>query len=135
MKQCNPLETFYKKLQVMYKNASSLHTLIDHLLYVQKIEAGMVKLQLSEADLVEVIKSVSEPFRQMAEIRGLRFEVSLPERKLLYWIDRVKIVSAIQNLLSNSFKYTSPGGSILLSVSHTRKDGQGYCQIAVSDTE
>ena len=134
MKQCNPLETFYKKLQVMYKNASSLHTLIDHLLYVQKIEAGMVKLQLSEADLVEVIKSVSEPFRQMAEIRGLRFEVSLPERKLLYWIDRVKIVSAIQNLLSNSFKYTSPGGSILLSVSHTRKDGQGYCQIAVSDT-
>ena len=22
MKQCNPLETFYKKLQVMYKNAS-----------------------------------------------------------------------------------------------------------------
>lgn len=46
MKQCNPLETFYKKLQVMYKNASSLHTLIDHLLYVQKIEAGMVKLQL-----------------------------------------------------------------------------------------
>ena len=59
----------------MYKNASSLHTLIDHLLYVQKIEAGMVKLQLSEADLVEVIKSVSEPFRQMAEIRGLRFKL------------------------------------------------------------
>ena len=40
MKQCNPLDDFYKKLQVMYKNAASLHTLVDQLLYVQKIEPG-----------------------------------------------------------------------------------------------
>ena len=37
MKQANPLEPFYKKLQIMHKNATSLHTLVDHLLYVQKI--------------------------------------------------------------------------------------------------
>ncbi|MEY8685396.1 two-component regulator propeller domain-containing protein [Bacteroides sp. AN502(2024)] len=134
IKQGTVLEPFYKKLQIMYENATSLHTLVDHLLYVQKIEAGMVKLQLSESDLVQVIKSVSEPFRQMAEIRGLRFEVNLPERKLMYWIDRPKIASAIQNLLSNAFKYTSSGGSVSLSVSRMLKDGQGYCQIVVSDT-
>lgn len=134
MKQNNPLEDFHKKLQVMYKNATSLHTLVDHLLYVQKIEAGMVRLQLSENDLVQVIKEVSEPFRQMSEIKGFRFEINLPERKLLYWIDRAKIASAVQNLLSNAFKYTSQEGSILLSVSHTMKDGQGYCRITVSDT-
>ena len=134
MKQSNPLDDFYKKLQVMYKNATSLHTLIDHLLYVQKIEAGMVKLQLSETDLVQVVKNVAEPFWQMAEIKGLHFEVNLPEGKLLYWIDEVKIASAVQNILSNAFKYTPSAGSILLSVSHTTMDGQGYCQIAVSDT-
>lgn len=134
MKQSGPLENFYKKLHVMYKNATSLHTLVDHLLYVQKIEAGMVKLQLSESDLAQVVESVSEPFRQMAEVRGLRFDINLPEEKLLYWIDRTKIASAVQNLLSNAFKYTAPGGSILLSVSHTLKGGLGYCQIAVSDT-
>ena len=71
MKQCNPLDDFYKKLQVMYKNAASLHTLVDQLLYVQKIEAGMVRLQLSETDLVQLVCNVSEPFRQMAEIKGL----------------------------------------------------------------
>ena len=134
MKQANPLEPFYKKLQIMHKNATSLHTLVDHLLYVQKIGAGMVKLQLSETDLARVIKSVSEPFRQMSEIKDLRFEVNLPEGKLLYWVDEPKITSAMQNLLSNAFKYTSSGGSVLLSLSHTMKDGQGYCRIAVSDT-
>ena len=118
----------------MHKNATSLHTLVDHLLYVQKIGAGMVKLQLSETALARVIKSVSEPFRQMSEIKDLRFEVNLPEGKLLYWVDEPKITSAMQNLLSNAFKYTSSGGSVLLSVSHTMKDGQGYCRISVSDT-
>lgn len=113
MKQCNPLESIYKKLQVMYKNAASLHTLVDHLLYVQKIEAGMVKLQLSETDLVQLVRSVSEPFRQMAEIKGLRFDTNLPDMKLMVWVDEAKIFSAVQNLLSNAFKYTSPAGDIL----------------------
>lgn len=134
MKQSNPLADSYKKLQVMYKNATQLHTLADHLLYVQKIEAGMVKLQLTETDMVQLIKNVSEPFRQMSEVRSIHFEVSLPEGRLIYWVDESKIFSAVQNLLSNAFKYTSSGGSILLSVSRTVKDELGYCQIAVSDT-
>jgi len=134
MKQCNSLETFYKKLQVMYKNAVSLHTLVDHLLYVQKIEAGMVKLQLSEVNLVQLLRSVSESFRQMAEIKGVRFEANLPDTKLMVWVDEAKIFSAVQNLLSNAFKYTSPKGIIQLSVSHIMKDEQGYCLVVVSDT-
>lgn len=134
MKQCNPLEDFYKKLQVMYKNAASLHTLVDQLLYVQKIGAGMVRLQLSEIDLVQLVCNVSEPFRQMAEIKGLQFDVDLPEGKFLYWVDEGKIASAVQNLLSNAFKYTPSGGRVLLSVSHLMKSGQGYCRITVSDT-
>lgn len=84
MKQYNPLEPFYKKLQVMYKNATSLHTLVDHLLYVQKIEAGMVKLQLSEIDIVQLIKTASDSYCQMAEIKGLHFEITLPENKLRF---------------------------------------------------
>ena len=44
MKRYSPSEDFYKKLQLIYKNATSLHTLVDQLLYIQKIEAGMVRL-------------------------------------------------------------------------------------------
>lgn len=135
IKQGTVLEPFYKKLRIMYENATSLHTLVDHLLYVQKIDAGMVRLRVSEVDLIQLIKNVSESFRQMAEIRGLHFEVNLPDRQLLFWVDESKIFSAVQNLLSNAFKYTpSLGGSVLLSVSYVVKDGNGYCQIAVSDT-
>lgn len=134
MKRYSPSEDFYKKLQLIYKNATSLHTLVDQLLYIQKIEAGMVRLQLSETDLVQLVRNVSEPFRQMSEIRQLHFDVDLPDERLLYWVDEGKITSAVQNLLSNAFKYTPPGGHVLLSVSPAMRNGQGYCRITVSDT-
>ena len=112
MKRYSPSEDFYKKLQLIYKNATSLHTLVDQLLYIQKIEAGMVRLQLSETDLVQLVRNVSEPFRQMSEIRQLHFDVDLPDERLLYWVDEGTITSAVQNLLSNAFKYTPRLGVI-----------------------
>ena len=42
-------QTMYEKLSLVYKNASSLSTLVNQLLYVQKIEAGMVQLHLCES--------------------------------------------------------------------------------------
>lgn len=84
----------------------------------------MVRLQLSETDLVQLVCNVSEPFRQMAEIKGLQFDIDLPEGKFLYWVDEGKIASAVQNLLSNAFKYTPSGGRVLLSVSHLMKVGR-----------
>lgn len=36
MKRYSPSEDFYKKLQLIYKNATSLHTLVDQLLYIQR---------------------------------------------------------------------------------------------------
>lgn len=92
MKRYSPSEDFYKKLQLIYKNATSLHTLVDQLLYIQKIEAGMVRLQLSETDLVQLVRNVSEPFRQMSEIRQLHFDVDLPDERLLYWVDEERLL-------------------------------------------
>lgn len=134
LQQTKNTEPLYNKLLAMYKNGSSLHTLVDHLLYVQKIEAGMVKLRLSEVDAVCLVKEVCASFTQIAELKGFRFDVNLPQEACLLWMDAEKISSAVRNLLSNAFKYTQPGGTVLLSVSRAVQDGKGYCRITVSDT-
>lgn len=110
----------------MYKNGASLHTLVDQLLYVQKIEAGMVKLRLSEADIVGLVKEVAESFRQMAGVNGVTFNVHLPDDPVYLWIDTEKITSSVSNLLSNAFKYTSPNGEVLLSLTRMERDGKGF---------
>lgn len=127
-------EPLYSKLVTMYKNGSSLHTLVDHLLYVQKIEAGMVKLHLSEVNVVELVRDISDSFNQVAELKKFCFEVSLPVTPLVLWMDVEKISSAIKNILSNAFKYTSSGGKVALFVGREVKDGKEFCRISVSDT-
>lgn len=134
LQQTKTTEPLYNKLLTMYKNGSSLHTLVDHLLYVQKIEAGMVKLHLSEVDVVRLVKEACASFVQIAELKGFRFDVNLPQEACLLWIDAEKIASAVRNLLSNAFKYTQAGGTVSLSVGRTAKDGKEYCRITVSDT-
>lgn len=123
-----------EKLSITYRNACSLHSLVDHLLYVQKIEAGMVKLQLSETDIVELIRSISVGFSQMAETEQIKFSVDVGSNPLSLWMDKDKIVSAVRNLLSNAFKYTSAGGSIGVSLQRKEIDGKKFCLLSVTDT-
>ncbi|WP_455586322.1 two-component regulator propeller domain-containing protein [Bacteroides sp.] len=134
LQQLRPSDTLYNRLFIMYKNGTSLSTLINHLLYVQKIEAGMVKLHLSETDIVSLTRDIAESFRPIAEVKGFRFDIDLPEAPLLLWMDVEKITMAIRNLLSNAFKYTSAGGKVAIHLSQTIHDEKEFVEIAVSDT-
>ena len=130
----NPTDPLYKRLETMYKNGTFLHSLVDQLLYVQKIEAGMVKLQLAETEIVGLVENIIETFAPMAETKGFQFEKELPKSPINLWIDAEKIASSIKNLVSNAFKYTSPGGTVSIAVTKIESDGKGFCVITVSDT-
>lgn len=130
----HPSDTVYNKLAAMYRNGTSLQTLVDHLLYVQKIEAGMIKLRLSKVDIVVLAKQISDSFRELAKVKGLDFTVDLLAEPLWLWIDVEKVGSAIRNLLSNAFKYTSPNGNVTLRMNRVEIDEYSFCSIIVSDT-
>lgn len=129
-----PSDPAYDSLAVMYRNSKALHTLVDRLLYVQKIEAGMVKLHLSQADIMSIVREQAESFLQTANAHQLEFTINLPDEPMPLWIDIEKITSAIRNLLSNAFKYTHPLGKIWIEADRVEIDKQGYCRITVSDT-
>lgn len=124
----------FTKLQTIYKNCQTLHTLIDHLLYVQKIESGMVTLEVTQTDVNQLLHSVGNSFTPLSEIKKIDYRMDIPDSSYLIWIDENKIASAIQNLLSNAFKYTPNHGRILLQVEAIEVDQQKKCKITVSDT-
>ena len=124
----------YKALSLMYENGNSLHRLVDDLLSVQKIEAGMMKLCLSEVNVVALLKETANTFRQMAVSRKIDFVLDLPDKSIPLWVDIEKVASAVRNLLSNAFKYTEAGGNITLAVMENTMDEKDYCRIVVSDT-
>lgn len=127
-------DVIHEKLTTIYRNASSLHTLVDHLLYVQKIEAGMVKLHLAEINIAELTHNVSVGFQQIAATKQIHFSVDIGANLPLLWIDKEKIASAVRNLLSNAFKYTPTGGNIDLRLLRKEVDGKMFCLLSVTDT-
>lgn len=126
-------DKLYEPLSIVYRNSLSLSTLVNHLLYVQKIEAGMVRLQLSEWDMAKIVRKQADFFKQMALVRECDFIVSLNVESASLCMDVEKMESAICNLLSNAFKYTPRKGRIELSLSRKEIEGKGFCLVAVSD--
>lgn len=133
MKSITPSDNWFDSFSRLHKNCLSLQTLVDRLLYVQKIEGGMIKLHLSESDIKEIVSRVANPFLQMAMVKKREFLVQVDTVSLYLWVDVAKIESAVQNLLSNAFKYTSQNGRIELAVSEAEIDGRPYCLVTVSD--
>jgi len=108
--------------------------LVDHLLYVQKIEAGMVKLQISKTDIVGLVKQITDSFRELAISKGFNFTVELLHEPLWLWVDVEKISAAVRNLLSNAFKYTSQKGNVTFRMERVEVDSCSFCSLMVSDT-
>ena len=133
MKSITPSDNWFDSFSRLHNNCLSLQTLVDRLLYVQKIEGGMIKLHLSESDIKEIVSRVANPFLQMAMVKKREFLVQVDTVPLYLWVDVAKIESAVQNLLSNAFKYTSQNGRIELAVSEAEIDGRPYCLVTVSD--
>lgn len=126
-------QSLHNKLSLVYNNATSLSTLVNQLLYVQKIEAGMIQLRLSDSEIVALVSKVMASFRHMAEIKHTEFILDSDISSLHLWIDVSKVESALKNLLSNAFKYTPDGGMIKVSLSEKDVDGTKYCVLSVAD--
>ena len=114
----------------IYSAGNDLLTLINDILDISKVEAGMLEIrpeQMSVRRLVEALKTAFEP---VAQNKGVAFVVELDARMPpTFFSDRQRVEQILKNLLSNAFKFTEHG-QVTLRLS--LEDGQP--SFAVSDT-
>jgi len=98
------------------RNASKLYGLVNQLLDLSKLEAGRMKLEASEQNIMPLLKGLVLSFTSLAERRKITLSFNTIEEKLNVFIDKAKVEKIINNLLSNAFKFTPDGGSIEFTV-------------------
>lgn len=108
--------------EVMKRNSERILHLVNQLLDVRKIDRGLMEMQMRETDIVPFIDDVIMMFSQQAENKDILLQFSHNDQSLPVWIDRSHFDKVLINLMSNAFKYTSPGGRISLRLSHTDKE-------------
>ena len=104
-----------KFLKKAAKNLDGLDTLVADLLTISQVETGVIKMEMENFNIHELIQEVYEQFDHKAEKKKteLRFEKKCPS-KLIVQADRHKIYQVIQNLVSNAIKYRGDIGAYVL---------------------
>ena len=96
--------------QTIHGSGSDLLDLINDILDLSKIESGTMAVDISAVPFGEVRKFVESTFRQMADLKGLHFEVEIdPALPPALQTDTKRLQQVLKNLLSNAFKFTERG--------------------------
>jgi len=131
-----------KYLNDMSRCNKYITSLINDTLDLSKVEAGQMRLELSEVNPAELIADVLGMFSEQAERNGIVLESNYEEGLSPVMADQRKLKQVLCNLLSNAVKFTPTGGSICLQARQTGHEQlpaadlpQGsYMEFAISDT-
>ncbi len=107
-----------------------LSAIVRALLLLSQAETGQVVLQKQTLDLVELAENTTEQFQIPAEGAEVRLTFHAETDRCAGEFDRVQIERMLSNLLSNSIKFTPPGGAIDVSLSRDGDDAE----ICIADT-
>ena len=127
-------EQVLRQLDMVYKNAQELYTLVNQLLDFRKMEMRMEKLHLTAGDLEEFISTLYANFQPFAKEKKLDFRLALSSAHWYMNFDHEKLHRILNNLLSNAFKFTPEGGTVTLSLSEEHIEGRLFANITVADT-
>lgn len=100
--------------------------LIESLLDLSQMEAGMFKLTREDMNMRELVAGVAEA---AATSNGLKLLFDVDEELPTVWADRTRLATALSNLVANAVKFSPDGGEILLGA-HANN---GHVRLSVSD--
>jgi len=125
--------TSRKAVKMMQRNANRLLNLVNQMLDLSKLDAGSLKLELVEKDIVKFLRVSILSFASLAEKKKINFIHKLPDGKFTTWYDPDKLEKILNNLLSNAFKFTPEGGEVKCEVK-LPDPGKNLVEMLVQDT-
>jgi two-component system phosphate regulon sensor histidine kinase PhoR len=101
-------------LGVVNSQADRLQRLVDNLLNLARIEAGVVSVNKNPLSLNELLAEAVGVMEPAAKDKNITLSAEYSPLYLGVLADRDMLLQAAINLLSNAVKYTRPGGSVTL---------------------
>lgn len=117
---------------IIKSEAERLSRMIDNMLNISRIEAGIISVDRSETDFAKVIREVIETMQPQAMAKNIMLIEKIGPLIYTAEADRDMMHQVILNLVSNGIKYTPEGGRVTVSVE--TDDNSRSILVSVQDT-
>ncbi len=118
-----------KGLEVIERNARAQTRIVDDLLDMSRMAAGMARLDIRNVDLQKIVDAAILPIQPAAHSKGIKID-RVAGASGITSCDPERLQQVIANLLTNAVKFTPEGGWIEIRVEHRPP----HAEIAVRDS-
>jgi hypothetical protein len=112
-------------ISIIEKSGARMLNIINDIVDISKIEAGVMKLDIRESNINEQIEYIYTFFKPEVESKGMRLNYfnSLSASEATINTDREKLYAILTNLVKNAIKFTN-AGSIEFGYNHIGSQNQ-----------
>jgi signal transduction histidine kinase len=108
-----------------------LRTIVDDMIDVSMIDNNLLQLNYQPIQVSQMIEALSIEFKTIVRNRKLKMDIQNHEgSKQWIYIDSVRILQALRNVINNAIKYTPDGGTITIN----GRKLPGFIEVIISDT-
>lgn len=118
-------------IRIIEKSGARLLNIINDIVDMSKIEAGLMETTISETNVNEKVDFIYNFFKPEAELKKIQFSFNrlLPVKEAFIKTDPEKIYAILTNLVSNAMKFTHEG-----SIEFGYEKKGKYLEFYVKDT-
>ena len=125
-------------LEKVRMSGNHLLSLINDVLDMSRAESGTVRIEEEPVCLDTAKDNIYSILNGNAEAKNILFTAEVDDSVVHHWMyaDRLHMMRVLTNIISNSIKYTNPGGKIRLLAEELPCEKEGYARYryTVSDT-
>lgn len=117
-------------LKIISNSSNLLVRVIDDILTLSKLEAGLINIYPKKFDFKETFNDLYISFRMIAENKKIKLTQKAVLEECHLVSDRDRVSQILGNLISNAIKYTESEGEVCMSY----EINNGEIKVSVSDT-
>jgi PAS domain S-box-containing protein len=91
----------------------TLGELLDALLDISRLDAGVISPQLAPVELYDIFQRLDNEFASLALEKKLRFKLFFPTQPVVLLTDQHLLLGLLRNLVGNAIRYTDWGGILI----------------------
>ncbi len=117
-------------LAILSEESKRLIDLVNSLLDLSKMEAGMTTYTFEQGRLAPLIERATTEMIPLIEAKKITLETKIDEKLPIIRMDRERILQVLRNLIGNGVKFTPQAGRIRVSALLKNRE----VEVSVSDT-